>query len=391
MDPVWNAGRQGVKSMADDVQSGAKSMAANASTAVDNGIDKGLGWVNNNISQPMAQAGQSVANGARGAYAGAVNAVDSGIDSGLNWVNNNISAPMYGAASGAQQGWDNAHAPQGSPAQQMHAQGMGSVPPRAIPVPGAAVMPPTPPAPPAQLAAPAPVAPPQQQPDYSAQFRQQHGGAFDPNSAMDRQKMQQLQGGVFKQAGASEIAAILGKALDKGKRAYGASRPTEGILAGAKHAVGGAKNVVAEAMGGAQNRAGAHSLLSGIKNQAGAAKGALSNRLKNMDKGYAGAAGIGLAAGSSMAASNAVGMHRGRTEGFEDGMNKGFDSGKDLGAERGAAAGYDAAAKSLSSKDPGVMGRFKELFTGRGDVLDPADEQAAARRAAALQQILSGM
>ena len=104
-------------------------------------------------------------------------------------------------------------------------------------------------------------------PDYQALFRKNHGTAFDPHSSMDRRKMQQLQGGgqmMAKGAGIKDLIGGLEKALARGRRAYDTSRPTEGILAGAKHAVSGAKSSVAESLGGSQKIDGAHSLRSGI-------------------------------------------------------------------------------------------------------------------------------
>jgi len=43
--------------------------------------------------------------------------------------------------------------------------------------------------------APAPMPAPQQAPDWGRAFQKAHGSAFDPHSAMDKWKMQQLQSG----------------------------------------------------------------------------------------------------------------------------------------------------------------------------------------------------
>lgn len=159
INPVWNAGAKGVNTMKQDATNGLKSMAANAQTAIDGGIDKGLDFVNKNISQPMQQAGQAVVGGAqalgqgaqqfgrdaaavggdlmnqgarqaqqvgqsvqqgaqavgqgaqnlgnqavqgvqnagRSLAAGASNMATNAIDNSLSFVDKNISAPMYGA------------------------------------------------------------------------------------------------------------------------------------------------------------------------------------------------------------------------------------------------------------------------------------------------------
>lgn len=70
-DNVWNAGAAGVGQMKQDATNGLKSMAANAQNAIDGGIDKGLDFVNKNISQPMQQAGQAVVGGAQALGQGA--------------------------------------------------------------------------------------------------------------------------------------------------------------------------------------------------------------------------------------------------------------------------------------------------------------------------------
>lgn len=70
-DNVWNAGAAGMGQMKQDATNGLKSMAANAQTAIDGGIDKGLDFVNKNISQPMQQAGQAVVGGAQALGQGA--------------------------------------------------------------------------------------------------------------------------------------------------------------------------------------------------------------------------------------------------------------------------------------------------------------------------------
>lgn len=200
LDPAWNAAKPGVQQAVDSAwnagRDGLKSMASDARNAVDHGIDKSLNFVNDNISKPMYGAAQAVQNGAKSMYAGAQNAVDHGIDRSLDFVNRNISAPMYGAMAGAQQGWQNANTPPGAPAQMA-----GHMPPRAEPLQQAPM--PQAPMPQAPIPQQAPVAAPQMmagQPpappmDYNAQFRQQHGTAFDPNSSVDRAKMQQMQGG----------------------------------------------------------------------------------------------------------------------------------------------------------------------------------------------------
>lgn len=72
-----------------------------------------------------------------------------------------------------------------------------------------------------------------------------------------------------KEAGLKEILAVGGKAIERGRGAFNASRPTEGVVAGVGHALGGAKNTVAEALGGAQKADGAFSLRGGLKATAG--------------------------------------------------------------------------------------------------------------------------
>lgn len=72
------------------------------------------------------------------------------------------------------------------------------------------------------------------------------------------------------------MGRVASEAGSRGLSAYHASPPAEGLLAGVKHALGGAKNVVAESMGGKQVAGGGHSLVDGLKDKGQTVVGNLS-------------------------------------------------------------------------------------------------------------------
>jgi hypothetical protein len=142
MDPVWNAGASGVKSIANDAANAAKGMYANATTAVDNGIDKGLNFVDQNISKPMQQAGQAAWQGAQNlgnqaiqgaqnlhnqALQGVQTMGNQALDAGLNFVDQNVARPVFGTIGLAQNAFQ----------QGMARHGNAYLPQQPAPQPGA--------------------------------------------------------------------------------------------------------------------------------------------------------------------------------------------------------------------------------------------------------------
>lgn len=188
-----------------------------------------------------------------------------------------------------------------------------------------------------------------------------------------------------KEAGIKEIYGGVRQALSKGKHAYGASRPTEGIFAGAKNALSGTKGSLAESLGGAQKVDGAFSLRSGLKRTgAGMVEGAGRFAKGKLDS----AGNLPTAVKVGLGSAAVVGANNFENKGVKA---EGLQEGKAQGADAGYNAGIADSNAAQSQMDPGVLSRLMEVFTGRQpQMLDPADKQMTARRQQSLQRILAG-
>jgi hypothetical protein len=183
---------------------------------------------------------------------------------------------------------------------------------------------------------------PKKAPDYDAQFRKEHGGAFDPNSRVDRQKMQILQQksafealGMEKEALAQAVAKGLGwgsKAIGNlGTKSWRKARETAMAADPSLRKIDAARNTMDSG-----------------KNLRSAGKALLGASSKIDDtpwlKNTINTAGVtGLGAGAY-----GIGSGRGERRGIGKGLTEGIGI--------GSAHAYQP--------DPGVLGRLGQLFTG---------------------------
>ncbi len=366
LDPVWNAGKAGLGQMGGDAQRGVSSMA-------DQAVDGSLDFVNRNISQPMQNAAQSAGSGFRNLRAGAANGIDGAIDSGLNFVNNNISQPMRQAGQAA----SNAYHSLSDPGQVADLPPMASAVNhaayRSMTSPGGAPQPMGPPAPQPQapqppMGQPAPsayqaVGQPQQPqgPDYGSLFRNTHGGAFDPNSRVDRQKMEQLR--AFGQSN-PQMATASPNTFSRGFYQKSAGALLKGLVTGAGGLATKARARLGQGVAAAKPYA-APALATASKAMDGASKG-----LKSPLAGKAAVVGGGATVGG------VVGQAIGKRDGLEEGVGKGLDAGLQTSTPQPSIA-------------PDLLARIKAVFTGAQAA--PAPQTVTPdRRAAIIQQILAG-
>lgn len=231
-------------------------------------------------------------------------------------------------------------------------------------------MSPTTPAP--KVPAPTPIASTRPTQAQLAAFRRGTASQFDPNSRVDRAKMQALMGGQKNWAVKSAFASL------------GHEKPA------AAKAVGKGMSWLAAKLGGAAQKAKA---LAGTKalqvnpNLIGTADEATKLRLVQEAQDAAGKLRLGAAGrlergakaleesktlqkilnygtGGTVAGAGLYGANRlGNEAGFREGAGKGFDLGVQTGVQQ--------MAQSQAENAPGVLDRIANVFTGDGATVDP--------------------
>jgi hypothetical protein len=183
-------------------------------------------------------------------------------------------------------------------------------------------------------------------PDYNAQFRKQHGGTFDPNSRVDRQKMQAMQQkSAFETLGMEKeaIAGSISKLLGMGGKALSRSGQSAKAVAGMKSLGNSPPGLITQ-------------------EAADAAKKLYSTGDRRL--------GFGRALTDAADEINATPWIRntinagGLTAGGVGAYSLGSNRGERRGVGKGLTEGIGIGAAHAYKPDPGVLGRLGQLFTG---------------------------
>lgn len=225
-------------------------------------------------------------------------------------------------------------------------------------------------------------------------FRKTHGGAYNPNLSMDRQKMQGIAKSAFAQL-EKEAAPGLAGALSRGVKGLG-NMLSRSSNAAKRTAMNSSLQGNGFASASEARASGlSPSIVSGALDDAKAAVKGTGNARRGAGKALANGAGriedskgiqnaINYGSGAIAGTGALYGAHSmGRNSGHTAGIHEGVENGMELGMQ---------GAQAMQPGDPGFMGRLSDLFTGtqQGPDTGAVRQQLTSDRDKLIQQLIAG-
>lgn len=393
IDSAYNAGAGAINSAANAVNSAAESVAApvynaynTAANAVGDAVNTGRNraitagrMIANQYGTIPSAIGAAIQGGQQGAAEGLGSAAKGAIDAFGQSINNSAAARdglvadfSKGVVTNLRTAQPAAPAAKATPVAPAAQPAAPAVQPAAPAAPAAqpVAMSPTTPAP--KVPAPTPIASTRPTQAQLAAFRRGTASRFDPNSKVDRAKMQALMGGQKDWAVKSAFAALgqekqaTAKAVGKGMGWLAAK--LGGAAQKAKALAGSKALQVNPNLLGTADEATKLRLVQEAQDAAGklrlGAAGRLERGAKALEESKTLQKILNYGTGGTVAGAGLYGANRmGNEAGYREGAGQGFDLGVRTGIEKMTEAQGENA--------PGVLDRIANVFTGNSGNVDP--------------------